>query len=110
MCRHGLFLAVATAVSMGGALMLATGGAAAQDACTGVSVTQCTDFCGDAGVASCTKDPTQSTPNCVCNEVTKDVNGNAFGTATEDTAGGKGNVGNKTEEACTGNQGQCKQQ
>jgi hypothetical protein len=93
---------------MGGALMLGTGGALAQNECPGVSATQCTDFCGTAGVASCTK--TGSTPDCVCNEAKKDVNGNAFGTATTDTASGQGNVGNKTETACTGNQGQCKQQ
>lgn len=105
MCRQ-LFLAVATAVSLGGALMLGTGNAGAQNLCPGVSATQCTDLCGDAGVASCTK--TGSTPDCVCNTTTKDVNGNAFGTATTDTSSGQGNLGNKTETSCTGNPGHCK--
>ncbi|GLS41948.1 hypothetical protein GCM10010869_75450 [Mesorhizobium tianshanense] len=102
----GLKMAAAAAF-MGGTLLLGTGGALAQNLCPGVSATQCTDFCGAAGVASCTK--TGSVPDCVCNETTKDVNGNAFGTATEDTAEGKGNIGNKTETDCDGNQGQCKQ-
>lgn len=101
----GLKLAAAAAF-MGGTLLLGSGGALAQNACPGVSATQCTDFCGDAGVLSCTK--TGSVPDCQCNETTKDVNGNAFGTATQDTAEGQGNIGNKTETACEGNPGQCK--
>jgi hypothetical protein len=104
-----LRMATTAAAIVGGALLLGVAGASAQSSCTGVSVSQCEAYCGDAGVASCTKDP-QSEPNCICNEETKDVKGNAYGTATQDTAGGKGNVGNKTEEECTGNKGQCKQQ
>jgi hypothetical protein len=51
-------------------------------------------------------------PNSICvePETTKDVNGNAFGTTTQNTTTGQGNTGNKTQEECTGNQGQCKQQ
>lgn len=105
MYRH-LFLSIATAVSMAGTLMLGMGGAGAQNLCPGVSATQCTDLCGSAGVASCTK--TGSTPDCVCNTTTKDVNGNANGTATTDSGSGQGNLGNKTETSCTGNTGQCK--
>ncbi len=104
MFRHELLSAAAAVAFIGGIMMV--GGAQAQNLCPGVSATQCTDFCGDAGVASCTK--TGSTPDCQCNETTKDVNGNANGTATQDTAEGQGNIGNKTEEACTGNVGQCK--
>lgn len=40
----------------------------------------------------------------------KDVPGGAFGTETTVTQTGTGNTGNKTEEECTGNVGQCKQQ
>ncbi|WP_158665376.1 hypothetical protein [Sinorhizobium fredii] len=88
-------------------MLFDVGGAQAQT-CPGVSQDQCVELCGAAGVASCTK--TGSTPNCVCNEETKNVNGNAFGTATTNTASGQGNIGNKTEEECTGNAGQCKKQ
>jgi hypothetical protein len=79
---------------------------------------QCTSFCGDAGVASFSK--IGSDPNCVCNETTKDVKGNAFGTATQQEESGHGNLSPKTtgqdggttypQKDCTGNQGQCKQQ
>jgi hypothetical protein len=106
----GLKMAAAAAF-MGGTLLLGTGGALAQNACPGVSAQQCTDFCAAEGstVASCTK--TGPTPDCVCAETTKDVKGNAFGTATQESAEGQGNLGNKTEvQPCEGNQGQCKQQ
>jgi hypothetical protein len=46
---------------------------------------------------------------CQCAETTKDVNGNANGTATQTTTTGQGNLDNKTATTCTGNQGQCKQ-
>ena len=84
--------------------------------CGGAAAASCTDYCGTAGVASCTKDG--PTPVCLCNETTKDVNGNAYGTATQDTESGQGNLNTKTtgqnggttypEQDCTGNQGQCK--
>jgi len=53
---------------------------------------------------------TKDGPNSICvfPETTKDVNGNAFGTATQDTSTGQGNLDNKTTTTCTGNQGQCK--
>lgn len=103
----GLKLAAAAAF-MGGTLLLGTGGALAQNNCPGVSAQQCTDFCSAAGVATCEK--TGPTPDCVCNETTKDVKGNAFGTATQESEEGQGNLGNKTEvQPCEGNQGQCKQ-
>jgi hypothetical protein len=95
---------------MGGALIFGPGGAAAQE-CPGVSQSQCEDFCAAEGstVASCTK--TGSTPDCVCNETTKDVPGLAKGTATQESAEGQGNLGNKTEpQPCEGNVGQCKKQ
>lgn len=105
---YRLFLATTAAAMMGGTLLLAPVSASAQT-CPGVSQRQCEDFCGGADqVASCTK--TGSEPDCVCEEQTKDVRGNAFGTATTDTAEGQGNLGNKTTTACEGNQGQCKQQ
>lgn len=105
---HSFLKLAAAAAFMGGTLLLGTGGALAQNNCPGVSAQQCTDFCGAAGVATCEK--TGSVPDCQCNETTKDVSGNAFGTATQDTAEGKGNIGNKTETACEGNVGQCKKQ
>jgi hypothetical protein len=54
---------------------------------------------------------TKDGPNSICvfPETTKDVNGNAFGTATQDTSTGQGNLDNKTQTVCTGNPGQCKQ-
>lgn len=106
MLRHHILKASTAAAFLGAIMLFGTGGAQAQNLCPGVSADQCTDFCGAAGVASCTK--TGPTPDCVCNETTKDVNGNAFGTATEDSASGQGNLGNKTETECTGNPGQCK--
>jgi hypothetical protein len=48
---------------------------------------------------------------CVGPVTTKDVKGNAFGTATQNTSTGHGNLDNKTVgPVCEGNQGQCKQQ
>ncbi|SDA73104.1 hypothetical protein [Sinorhizobium sp. NFACC03] len=108
MPRHHILVATSVAAFLGAITLFDTGSAQAQNLCPGVSADQCTDFCGAAGVASCTK--TGSTPDCVCNETTKDVNGNANGTATQEEASGQGNIGNKTEEACTGNTGQCKKQ
>lgn len=106
MCRHDLYLAVAAAAIMGGALMIGAGGARASD-CANLNLSQCESTCGTAGVSSCTK--TGSSVDCVCNTTTKDVNGNAYGTATTDTSGGQGNLDNKTTgPTCTGNQGQCK--
>jgi hypothetical protein len=63
------------------------------------------------GIICCTK--TGGTVDCVCNSTTKDVPGNAFGTATQNTAGGKGNLQEaekKPIKECKFNQGQCKQQ
>jgi hypothetical protein len=85
--------------------------------CGGAALSSCNDYCGGATqVASCTRDG--PTPICLCNETTKDVNGNAYGTATQETESGHGNLNPKTtgqnggttypEESCTGNQGQCK--
>jgi hypothetical protein len=108
---HDLILAAVTALFLGGGLSVTAGGAYAQSLCTGQADNQCTAFCGDAGVASCTK--TSGNVDCVCNSTTKDVRGNAYGTATQDTAEGEGNLqpaANKPREECTGNQGQCKQQ
>ncbi|WP_027155950.1 hypothetical protein [Mesorhizobium sp. WSM2561] len=109
--HSGLKLAAAAAF-MGGTLLLGTGGTLAQNNCPGVSAQQCTDFCAAEGttVASCEK--TGPTPDCVCAETKKEgVKGNAFGTATQESAEGQGNLGNKTEpQPCEGNQGQCKQQ
>ncbi|ESZ22359.1 hypothetical protein [Mesorhizobium sp. L48C026A00] len=106
----GLKLAAAAAF-MGGTLLLGAGGALAQE-CPGVSQTQCEEFCAGEGstALSCTK--TGSTPDCVCKETTKDAGqGKALGTATQESAEGKGNLGNKTEvQPCEGNVGQCKQQ
>jgi hypothetical protein len=53
---------------------------------------------------------TKDGPNSICvfPETTKDVKGNAFGTATQDTSTGQGNLDNKTTTSCTGNKGQCK--
>jgi hypothetical protein len=102
------WLLMAAAALLGGGLVLGPSGALAQE-CANLAASQCSSSCGTAGVASCTK----SGPDvsCVCNETTKDVKGNAFGTATGSSSTGQGNLGNKTEEGpCTGNQGQCKQQ
>jgi hypothetical protein len=52
------------------------------------------------------KDGPNST--CVFPETTKDVNGNAYGTATQITTTGQGNLDNKPTSTCTGNQGHCK--
>jgi hypothetical protein len=54
---------------------------------------------------------TKDGPNSICvfPETTKDVNGQALGTATTTTSTGQGNTDNKTTTACTGNTGQCKQ-
>ena len=105
---HELFLTAAAAAFLSGTVLFSAGSASAQT-CPGVSQQQCEEFCGAAGVASCTK--TGSTPDCVCNETKKEgVSGNAFGTETQDTAEGQGNLGNKTETACEGNVGQCKKQ
>jgi len=51
-------------------------------------------------------------PNSICTfpETTKDVKGNAYGTATTTTTTGQGNTDNKTTTTCTGNKGQCSQQ
>lgn len=106
MLRHHILKASAVTAFLGAIMLFGAGNAQAQT-CPGVSQSQCEDFCGGAGVASCTK--TGSTPDCVCNETKKDVNGNAFGTATTDSASGTGNIGNKTETECTGNPGHCKQ-
>ncbi|RWN54113.1 hypothetical protein [Mesorhizobium sp.] len=105
----GLKLAAAAAFWCG-TLLLGTGGALAQNNCPGVSAQQCTDFCGAAGVATCEK--TGPTPDCVCAETKKEgVKGNAFGTATQESVEGQGNLENKPEpQPCEGNQGQCKQQ
>jgi hypothetical protein len=55
-------------------------------------------------------DKSGPTPICIVGPETKDVKGNAFGTATTDTTTGQGNLDNKTEgPVCTGNTGQCKQ-
>ena len=47
---------------------------------------------------------TKDGPNsiCVVGPETKDVKGNAFGTATTDTTTGQGNLDNKPTAACTG--------
>ena len=87
------------AVLFGGAMSLSAGGASAASG----SERECT-----AAGGVYTKDGPNSI--CVYPETTKDVPGNAFGTATQDTTTGQGNLGNKPVSACTGNQGQCKQQ
>lgn len=97
-------------------LLLSGPNIASAASCGGAAAASCTDYCGSAGVQSCEKDG--PTPVCLCKETTKDVNGNAFGTATQDTESGQGNLNPKTtgqnggtaypEESCTGNQGQCK--
>jgi hypothetical protein len=46
---------------------------------------------------------------CIGPEETKDVNGFAYGTATQDTTIGQGNTSNKETTTCDGNNGQCKQ-
>lgn len=62
----------------------------------------------DAAGGTYTKDGPDSI--CVFPETTKDVKGKALGTATQETSTGQGNLDNKTEEVCSGNVGQCKQQ
>jgi hypothetical protein len=66
-----------------------------------------------AGGAACTSSGgtyIKDGPNAICvfPETTKDVNGNANGTATQTTTTGQGNLGNKPTSTCTGNQGHCK--
>ena len=91
------------------ALML--GGSAQAGSCTPSNLSSCTGTCGTAGIADCSR--TGSSVSCVCNETTKDVNGNAFGTATQDTSSGQGNLTDQPPpddltNSCTGNKGQCK--
>ena len=97
--------------------LFALGSASAMAA--SLAETQCTSFCGGAAnVAEFGR--IGSDPFCTCNETTKDVNGNAFGTATQQEESGHGNLSPKTtgqdggttypQEACGGNKGQCKQQ
>lgn len=96
-----------------GAVMLGTVAAQAAD-CTPSNFSDCSGQCGgDTQIASCTR--SGSSVSCICQEKTKDVNGNAFGTATQDTSSGQGNLSDQPPpddltEACTGNRGQCKQQ
>jgi hypothetical protein len=97
MRRSGLFLTMASAALLSGALIIGTTAWAASG-----SQREC-----EAGGGTYTKDGPNSI--CVYPETTKDVPGNAFGTATQDTTTGQGNLGNKTKNECTGNQGQCKQ-
>ena len=96
---HALVLAAATLAFLGGGLAIGTGGALAASG----SEREC-----DAGGGTYVKDGPDSI--CTYPETTKDVPGNAFGTATEETTTGQGNLDNKTEETCTGNKGQCKHQ
>jgi hypothetical protein len=101
------------AATITGALVLGTNGAQA-GSCTNSNLSDCSATCGgSANIASCTRDG--SSVSCVCNETTKDVNGNAFGTATQDTSSGQGNLSDQPPSSdlttsCTGNKGQCKQQ
>ncbi|PSH64265.1 hypothetical protein CU102_22345 [Phyllobacterium brassicacearum] len=90
-------MAAATAF-IGSALVLGTGAAFAASG----SEQECV-----AGGGTYTKDGPNSI--CVFPETTKDVNGNANGTATQDTTTGHGNLGNDPVDTCTGNPGHCKQ-
>jgi hypothetical protein len=96
--RHWVILPAVVAVAIGGALVFGTGAAFAASG----SERECT-----AGGGTYVKDGPDSI--CVYPETTKDVPGNAFGTATQETTTGQGNLGNKPVDECTGNQGQCKQ-
>ncbi|MER9585474.1 hypothetical protein [Mesorhizobium sp. M0276] len=95
MSRHWLILAAAAAF-MGSAFVLGSGAAFASG-----SSTEC-----EAAGGTYTKDGPNSI--CVYPETTKDVNGNAYGTATQDTTTGQGNLGNDPVTTCTGNPGHCK--
>lgn len=112
---HELFLTAASAAFVTGAVLFSAGDAYAQE-CNNPSVQQCQEYCTSFGSAflSCTKDG--GAVGCLCEEKTKDVPGNAFGTATQQSEEGTGNFqdtgsDNKPEpQPCTGNQGQCKKQ
>jgi hypothetical protein len=92
-----IMAAAATVTFLGGGFTIGTSGALAS-----WSSTSC-----EADGGTYTKDGPDST--CTYPETTKDVSGNAFGTATQDTTTGRGNLGNDPEATCTGNPGQCKQ-
>lgn len=90
-------MAVVTAIAfLGGGLAIGTSSALASG-----SSTAC-----EADGGTYTKDGPNST--CTYPETTKDVNGNAYGTATQDTTTGQGNLGNDPVTTCTGNPGHCK--
>lgn len=90
-------MAAAAAIAfLGGGLAIGTGAALASG-----SSTAC-----EADGGTYTKDGPDSI--CTYPEETKDVNGNAYGTATQDTTTGHGNLGNDPVDTCTGNPGQCK--
>jgi hypothetical protein len=110
--QKGWLSTVAAAAILGSVVILGSSTAFAQQNCANLAAEQCSASCGSAGVNSCTR--TGSAVSCVCNEQTKDVNGNAFGTATQTGETGQGNLseggGGPTPSPCTGNQGQCKKQ
>lgn len=110
MRKETWFALMVAAATITGTFVLGTNGAQAAS-CTPSNFTDCTATCGTAGIASCSRDG--SSVSCVCNETTKDVNGNAYGTATQDTASGTGNLSDQPPpddytQDCTGNKGQCK--
>lgn len=96
---HALILAAVSVVFLGGGLAIGTGGALAESG----SERSC-----ESGGGTYVKDGADST--CTYPETTKDVNGNAYGTTTQETTTGHGNLDNKPVDACEGNVGQCKQQ
>ena len=100
-----------TSVALATLLALSFTAAQAAD-CTPSNASDCTATCGGT-FDSCTR--SGSSVSCVCPSTTKDVKGNAFGTATQDTSTGQGNLTDQPPPtdltgSCTGNKGQCKQQ
>ena len=93
---NALIAAAAALAFLGGGLAITTSSVLASG-----SSTAC-----EADGGTYTKDGPDST--CTYPETTKDVNGNAYGTATQDTTTGHGNLENDPVTVCTGNPGHCK--
>jgi hypothetical protein len=91
-----IMVAAATVAFLGGGLAIGTSSALASG-----SSTAC-----EADGGTYTKNGADST--CTYPVTTKDVKGNANGTATQDTTTGQGNLGNDPVTTCTGNPGHCK--
>lgn len=104
MLGHNRILAAAAAAFMGSALLSGAFviGTSEVYAASG-SERECT-----SGGGEYVKNGSDSV--CEYPATTKDVNGNAYGTETQETTTGHGNLDNKPVDTCTGNPGQCKQQ